>query len=476
MRFIMPKRRDNFDAFCGLLAGVADAIAAYLGVCLAVWVRFDSGWIPLLNEDLPPRGMYVAAAAVISVLLVIMFRNIGLYIRPQLGRFEYQIPRLARGTALTLLIALALSFVARIEDWPPYSRTVAFIAFFTIPLLVILERYILSRLELHWARHSAQTKSILVIGTGALALDLRDAIQRERRFRSRVAGYLQLPGETPAEHLEPELLVGGLADFENQARKLRVDEVILSSNDLPRARMAEILLFCERNLLPFRMIPDLYDVLTDRVRIQHVEGIPLIGLEAWPLDSFHNRMLKRVEDIVGALVGLMISAPVILIAAPLIKLSSPGPVFYRQKRVGAHGRRFTMYKLRSMPTDAEKGTGPVWTSEHDARRTRVGEFLRKWNLDELPQFWNVLKGDMSLVGPRPERPFFVEQFKNEIGRYMTRHVSRPGMTGWAQVNGLRGNTSLTDRVQHDLYYLENWSLALDFKILVRTFLRNENAY
>ena len=201
-----------------------------------------------------------------------------------------------------------------------------------------------------------------------------------------------------------------------------------------------------------------------------------IGIAPWPLERFWNRVLKRAEDIVGALVGLVVSAPIIAIAAPFIKRSSPGPVFYSQIRCGIGGRPFTIYKLRTMPTDAEAASGPVWTTEDDTRRTRVGAFLRRWNLDELPQFWNVLRGDMSLVGPRPERPHFVEQFKNDVGHYMTRHVSRPGITGWAQVNGMRGDTSIRDRVQYDLYYLENWSLSFDFKILLQTFFNRDNAY
>ena len=177
-----------------------------------------------------------------------------------------------------------------------------------------------------------------------------------------------------------------------------------------------------------------------------------------------------------ALMRLLVAAPVVLVAALLIKRSTPGPVFYRQERCGEKGRVFRLYKMRTMPVDAESASGPVWTAPDDPRRTPVGAFLRRYNLDELPQFWNVLKGDMSLVGPRPERPHFVEQFKEDINRYMSRHVSKPGITGWAQVNGLRGQTDLRKRIEHDLWYLENWSLSLDFKILARTFSARKNAY
>jgi exopolysaccharide biosynthesis polyprenyl glycosylphosphotransferase len=240
--------------------------------------------------------------------------------------------------------------------------------------------------------------------------------------------------------------------------------------------MADIILDCERAMVSFNFVPDLFRLLTITMDIQTVEGIPILGTAKWPLDYFWNRTAKRLEDIAGALVGLFISAPFIVVAALLIKRSSPGPVFYRQERCGEKGRPFTIYKLRTMAVDAEQQSGPVWTVENDPRRTAVGSVLRAYNIDELPQFWNVLKGDMSLVGPRPERPHFVEQFKEDISRYMWRHSYRPGMTGWAQVNGLRGNTSIRERSKYDLYYLENWSLALDFKILARTLFTRTNAY
>ena len=479
----MQAPRDNFDAFCSLLAGVADALAAFLGVLLATWLRFDSGLIPLQhNEIFPPHIMYVAAAAVLAPLLVLVFRLIGLYIRPQLGPFGDKLPRIVRGVTITLAAALALSFVVRPADWPPYSRTVALLAFFTVLLLVLVERFVLFRIELHWARRSAPIRRILIIGVDDLAARIRRALEREPRLRSRLAGYL-LPVEpasgretTLSSAITPRLVKGHLGELEKIVADEQIDEIILADPGIARRRLAEILMHCERNLIPFRMVPDLYGVLTSRVRVNHVADIPLIGIASWPLDAFWNRVLKRLEDIAGALVGLLLSAPVVLLAAPLIKRSSPGPVFYRQTRCGIAGKPFTLFKLRTMPVDAEHATGPVWATADDPRRTRIGEFLRKWNLDELPQFWNVLAGDMSLVGPRPERPHFVEQFKGGVGHYMTRHISRPGMTGWAQVNGLRGNTSIEDRVQHDLYYLENWSLSFDLKILIQTFFNRQNAY
>jgi exopolysaccharide biosynthesis polyprenyl glycosylphosphotransferase len=291
-----------------------------------------------------------------------------------------------------------------------------------------------------------------------------------------VIGFLET-GHSPLEPQVPaSMILGNTGKLEQFIQDRFMDQVILADPSLARDRMVDIIVQCERNLMQFFLIPDIFRVLTSGVEVQSIDGVPLLGISKWPLDIFWNRMFKRCEDVAGSLAGLLLSMPVITVAALLIRRESPGPVFFRQIRCGESGRRFTIYKLRTMRVDAEEETGPVWTSENDPRRTRIGAFLRRHNLDELPQFWNVLKGEMSLVGPRPERPHFVEQFKEDISRYMWRHVSKPGMTGWAQVNGLRGNTSIRERIKYDLYYLENWSLAFDFKILLRTFFSRRNAY
>jgi exopolysaccharide biosynthesis polyprenyl glycosylphosphotransferase len=258
-----------------------------------------------------------------------------------------------------------------------------------------------------------------------------------------------------------------------------VDEVILANpSKLDHETLSGIVVECEKNLAEFHMVADMFSLLTSSsgVGLQTLDGIPLLGLSKWPLDFFWNRSMKRVEDIAGGIAGLILSVIPVAVAAIAIKASSPGPVFYAQERCGEKGRRFRIYKLRTMHVGADGPDGSKWTIEDDPRRTAVGVFLRKWNIDELPQFWNVLKGEMSIVGPRPEQPEFVEQFRDDIQRYMWRHVSKPGMSGWAQVNGLRGNTSIDERIKYDLFYLENWSLSFDFKIIVRTLFTRKNAY
>ena len=469
------RAKDTFDVMCSALAVVADAATIYGGFMLAVWLRFHSGWIPMFHEGMPPMRMYHLGAGLMTIVFLLIFRSLGLYLRPQYGHYIDKVPRIVRACTLGFLLAMALTFPLRID--PPFSRIALGLAFVTVTGLVILQRNILHQSERHWAKYQAEKNDIVILGTNELALRLRNTLQGEPRRRARIVAYLRTNGEEVADGIDPALVKGSIDDLPRVLDELAVDEVILANpSHLQHARIVELMVECERHMTDFHLVPDMFSLLTSHVDVQNVEGIPMLGVGRWPLDYFWNRMIKRGEDIVGAIVGLLLSAPIITVAAIAIRITSPGPVFYLQERCGQKGRVFRLVKLRTMKVDAEAKTGPVWTTEDDPRRTPLGAFLRTWNLDELPQFWNVLKGDMSLVGPRPERPHFVEQFKEDISRYMWRHVSKPGMTGWAQVNGLRGNTSIHDRIQYDLFYLENWSLSFDFKILARTLVTTKNAY
>ena len=469
------RKRDNLDAWMSLAAVIGDALGVYAGFLLAIWIRFDWGWIPLREPGaLPPRRLYYLGALIATAMFLAIFHALRLYHRPQFGRFEEKIPRLVRAVLLGILASMTLSFLVRTD--PPISRVTVLISLLTISFTVGLERYLLFRYEWHCYRHRPSFRRLFILGTNAEAQRLARAIEREPRLGLRIAGFLRVSESPPDPTIPPERIVGQADELPERIERGEADEVVLVDTDVGKTRIVDWMRCCERHFVGFRMVPDLFQVLTSRVEVETIEGIPLLGMRPWPLDSPWNRALKRIEDIVGALIGLLLSAPVIAIAAVLIKRNSPGPVFYRQVRCGENGRLFQLIKLRTMRVDAEAETGPVWTREDDPRRTRIGAFLRRYNLDELPQFWNVLKGEMSLVGPRPERPHFVEQFKDEVQRYLWRHAAKPGMTGWAQVNGLRGNTDIHERIRYDLYYLENWSLAFDFKILVRTFFARKNAY
>lgn len=466
-------RRDSFDVFTTVLAILADALAIYIGILLAVWIRFFSGWVRL-DVELPPMSLYWQGAGIATLLFLFIFGALGLYKRPQLGTFGDKLPRLFRAVMWSTGLALILAFVLQTD--PPFSRLATGFSLFTVMGLLSIERYLLFRLEIWWSERRPIINRVTILGTGENAAQLREALESDARLRSVVTAFIALDDQPPAAGVPYAMVRGGLDDLQAHIDAGETNHIVLSQMSLSHNDMVDIIVKCERSMLAFHLVPDLFRILTSKVDIQDVGGVPLLGMGKWPLDYFGHRLLKRAEDIVGATLGLLLSAPLIVVLSLMIKRSSPGPVFYRQERCGESGRPFIIYKLRTMPVDAEAASGPVWAQADDPRRTRVGAFMRAYNLDELPQFWNVLKGDMSLVGPRPERPHFVERFKEDIGSYMWRHIYKPGMTGWAQVNGLRGNTSLEDRIKHDLFYLENWSLAFDFKILVKTFFTRDNAY
>jgi len=465
--------RDTYDVLISLLAALSDAAAIFGGFMLATWIRFHSGWIPLYHGH-PSMFPYVVGAGVGTLLFLFIFQYLGLYKRPQDGSFFDKIPRLVRASTWSILLSVGLAFAIRTE--PPFSRITVALSFFTILVLLMIERYILFRYEIHWAKHRTSRTRVMLVGTDATAMKLQHALENEPRLCSKVVGFLRAREQVEENNVPPEMMRGTLDDLDDLIKHHELDELVLVDTTLPHQRMIDIILKCERELISFFMVPDIFRVLTSDVEVRNISGIPMLGAGKWPLDHLWNRLLKRTEDIIGSLLGLFFSLPIILVAAIFIKRQSPGPVFYKQERCGEHGRPFYLYKLRTMVVAAEEKSGPVMSSPDDERRFPVGRLLRQFNLDELPQFWNVLKGDMTLVGPRPERPHFVEQFKEDISRYMWRHITKPGLTGWAQVNGLRGQTSISERIKYDLYYLENWSLSFDFKILIRTLFSWENAY
>jgi exopolysaccharide biosynthesis polyprenyl glycosylphosphotransferase len=469
------RKRDTFEVMASSLAVIMDGLAVFAGFLLATWLRFGTDWIPLRHEP-PPNfwPIYLKMAGVVAILHLIVFRALGLFVRPQTGAFAGKVPRLIRGATIGTLLAAVLAFA--MQNVVDIARAVVALSFVTTLMILITERAIFFRIERHMAKHSPGKNRVLILGTDTVAAHVMRTLKREHMLRSKVVGFIRTDHPTTDASIAPTMILGPLDNLPDLLESQHINQVILTDSSLGHDRIVALILLCEKNLVQFNMVPDLFRIMTTSMDVQSLDDIPLLGLSKWPLDFFWNRCMKRIEDIAGATFGLIILSPLMLLAAIAVKLTSPGPIFFRQERCGQNGRSFNIFKLRTMRTDAEAGTGPVFTAENDPRVTPVGRFLRRNNIDELPQLWNVFLGDMSLIGPRPERPHFVEKFREDINRYMWRHVSKPGMTGWAQVNGLRGNTSIEERIKYDLYYLENWSLALDFKIIVRTLFARENAY
>jgi Undecaprenyl-phosphate glucose phosphotransferase len=318
-------------------------------------------------------------------------------------------------------------------------------------------------------RHGRFVRRALVVGAGELGQEVVRRLRSHPEFGVRVVGYLD-DGLPVGERIEGREVLGGCEAVTRVLADYRVDQLFLALPLDAHNDVLKVLNAIEGELVDVKIVPDVLQFVTLRAAVEELEGLPVISLAQSPITGW-ARVLKRGTDLGLAAFGLIVLAPILGVIAYLIRRSSSGPVLYRQERTGLDGRSFEMLKFRTMPEGAEDETGPVWATRGDRRPTRIGRLLRRFSLDELPQLWNVLTGDMSLVGPRPERPFFVHQFKTRIPQYMLRHKVKAGLTGWAQVNGLRGNTSLEKRIEYDLYYIQNWSWALDLKIMILTLYR-----
>jgi exopolysaccharide biosynthesis polyprenyl glycosylphosphotransferase len=292
----------------------------------------------------------------------------------------------------------------------------------------------------------------------------------------------EIIGALPSAHnkyrLDPPADVKRLGDYQDIAeinQREKIDIVLLGDLDPDTKEIIALCELCQREMIQFKVVPTYFQILISGLHLETISGVPVLGIAKLPLDSLGSRLVKRAMDIVGSLIGMVISVPLLAIFGTLVYLESPGPIIYSQNRIGRRGEKFTIYKIRSMFLDAEKD-GAQWAKANDQRRLKIGSFMRRWNIDEIPQFLNVLKGEMSLVGPRPERPELIKDFKDQIRHYNARHNAKPGMTGWAQIHGLRGDTDLYERLRYDLYYLENWTPVLDIYIMVMTFRWNTNAH
>jgi exopolysaccharide biosynthesis polyprenyl glycosylphosphotransferase len=463
-------RRKDVPVYTVTFTVLSDLLAMYIALFLAWLMRFKSGFIQF--HDTPLIDSYILLATLWAIVLIIVFHFIGLYnIRVPLS-FLTEAAKVTQGMFVSVAILFAMSFFLRTQLL--FSRlTVSFMGIFALVWLLVLRKFV----RIAWGkflREHGFLQRVVLIGWTEKSAELVQHVRADINSGRNVVGILS--DEKISNLPEGIQWLGKTGDLENVLKNNELDEIILGTLQVPHTEISNWILTCERNLVQFRLVPDLFEILASRVQLDFVSGVPLLGIGEFPLDRPINRVMKRCFDIFGSIIGLILSSPFIIAGAFLIRLESAGPLFYVQERCGRDGRPFRMYKLRTMRPDAEKETGPVWAKADDPRRTRIGTFLRQCNIDETPQFWNVLTGKMSLVGPRPERPFFVEQFKDEIRHYMPRHSSKPGMTGWAQVNGLRGNTPLDERIRYDLYYHENWSIWFDIRIMIATFLNFKNAY
>jgi Undecaprenyl-phosphate glucose phosphotransferase len=457
----------------------AALIAADLALAAAAWVlsdviRLRSGLLPLYAPDAPPFSLCVGQLPLVLLLTLVAFRLAGLYDVSRLRRFREDVHGVLHGVALLALFVVGITFAMQ----SPYKpRTV--LALFP----VLTAGFVLAARRLSWIAlgrlraHGINQSHALVIGAGRLARHTTRNLAESPWLGIQVVAHVE---DDPERHRCDRPVIGPIADLPRLVVEHHIEHVFIA---LPMNRYAEVRRvfdILQQSLVEVRLVADVPAMASLSLTTSKLQGMTIIGLRESGSHGL-NVLVKRAMDVTLAAAALVILAPILAMIALAVKLTSRGPVFYRQERCGLNGRAFEMLKFRTMAVNAEAKTGPVWTVVNDQRKTRLGSILRATNLDELPQLVNVLRGEMSLVGPRPERPVFIDRFKESVPNYMARHSVKCGMTGWAQVHGWRGNTSLRKRVQYDLYYITHWNPLFDLRIMVLTVLhmvfgKQKNAY
>ena len=471
----MLRRHNRLLVACYIVADAGSAAVAFL---IAYLVRFESPFVAIapLAGEAPGFAQYLVRMPVVALLVPLAFQLQGLY-RLRRGRtrvddfFAVLVGSILAVLAGVIITLYVQAYYPAFRDFHPISRWVWMLFLGLNVVFTFTSREVVRDLLRRRWRAGIGLRRVLIVGCGDLGRMVADRILEHGELGFKLVGFIDDRFATSdAIGYRGLPVLGAINQLDDVAPRERIDEVYVALPIDEHVKMLGVVEYASRECIDVHVVPDLLQFIALRARLEDLDGLPLISVNDVPLRGI-NSVLKRLVDMALSLTVVAIGIVPALIIGWLIKRSSPGPIFYKQVRMGLDGQAFSVFKFRSMPVGAEDASGPIWARDDDPRATAMGRWLRRHDLDELPQFWNVLRGDMSIVGPRPERPFFVEQFKHEIPQYMLRHKVKAGITGWAQVNGWRGNTSLEKRIEFDLYYIENWSLSLDFKIMWLTALR-----
>ena len=418
---------------------------------------------------------YMTALLLIVPMYLILYSAFNLYTPKRVQGRRLELANIVKANTLGLFILIGILYLLKIID---FSRSMLVIFFFVNIAVEETVRMTIRIVLRDMRRKGMNQKHIVLVGYSRAAEEYIDRILANPQWGYTVRGILDDSVEAGTDYRGIKVL-GRIDNLMIILPQNRLDEIAITLGLNDYSRLEEIVALCEKSGVHTKFIPDYNNIIPTKPYTEDLLGLPVINIRYVPLSNTFPSLVKRTMDIFGSIAAIVLFSPVMLLCAALVKLTSPGPVLYKQVRVGLHNRNFEMFKFRSMEVQPEAEEKKAWTVKNDPRVTGIGKFMRRTSLDELPQLFNILKGDMSLVGPRPERPFFVEKFREEIPRYMVKHQVRPGLTGWAQVNGYRGDTSIKKRIDCDLYYIENWTIGFDIKILFLTFFKgfiNKNAY
>lgn len=461
--------RENQKTFNNIQV-IIDMGMVVLALVTAFWLRFLNYEGSHLEFE-----SYIPTLAILVPLQCFLYYLLGLYEPRRRMSLSFEVEKIIQANILNTIILFAFLYLIKEIH---YSRQVLIYFVILASLFTIGERVIIRSLLNNIREKGYNKKHVLIIGTGRLANKLITALKENRYLGYEIVGIVD-ESSAVGKKWAGVNVIGGISQLENIIIERKIDEIFITISAKDYKQFRSIIKICEKSGVRTQIVPDYARFIPAKPLIDEVDGIPLINIRHVPLDNFLKALVKRSFDIIVSLVGLIVCLPIFLIIIIGIKVDSPGPIIFSQERVGLNRKSFMMYKFRTMKVQPTENSDKEWTTKDDNRKTRFGNLLRKTSLDELPQLWNVLKGDMSLVGPRPERPYFVEQFKEKIPRYMIKHHVRPGITGWAQVNGWRGDTSIRKRIECDIYYIENWTFMFDLKIIFLTFFKgfiNKNAY
>lgn len=442
---------------------IIDVLLVFLSWILAYALNFN--FSPNLASSF---NHHLVLSFLVVPIYFLVFKFRGLYHSMRTIPTTREIADVFKASSLaTVIVVTILYFLPKRIDY--FNLT--FIYFWALSIFFLVVFRIIFRKTIRYFRKKGYNlRYILIVGTGDLAAEVADKLKKHLEYGFNIIGFLSHGSVEIGKSINGIKILGCYKDIKDIIGNKTVDQVIFALPAKEERLIRPILGYINTEGIDVRIILDLNGFFTLRQTIEDLEGLPVINLRESPFYGW-ARLIKRLIDVVFSFLAILILLPLMLLAALLIKLTSGPPVFYKQERIGLDGRRFTLFKFRTMCIDAEKHSGPTWAQENDSRITKIGAILRRSGIDESPQLFNVLFGDMSLVGPRPERPVFVEQFRNHIPQYMLRHKIQAGITGWAQIHGWRGNTSLEERIKHDLYYIEHWSVWLDIKILLLTALQ-----
>jgi Undecaprenyl-phosphate glucose phosphotransferase len=451
-----------------------DGIAIFASLILAWIIRFKLGFVPIAGDYLR-FSEYIKPVLFIVPIYLIAYNSFKLYTPQRFKKAFDEVLNIFKANMVGLLVFILLLYVLKIID---YSRALLVIFAIVSIILTTLERIVVRKTLRRMRKRGFNLKHILLVGISDSTTELLIRINDNKQWGYNVVGILD-DNKIKGSKIRGVKVLGDLRELEKYLNELHIDDVFITLEMGEYNKLGEIIEGCEKNGVRTNIIPGYYRYIPAKPYVEEIDGLPVINIRYVPLDNMMNKTIKRIIDITGSILAIILFSPFMLLSAVIIKLTSEGPILFKQERIGLNKKGFMMLKFRSMHIQKEEDEKDKWTTANDPRKTKFGNFIRKTSIDELPQFFNVFNGDMSLVGPRPERPFFVEQFKKEIPKYMIKHQVRPGITGWAQINGWRGDTSIKKRIECDLYYIENWSLLFDVKIIFLTIFSgfiNKNAY